>query len=377
MADSPSTLGNEKPEESDSHESLSTEEIGSSDGNDAKGSDEVFEMKCESCKKDGKFVTAAAFCTSCMAYFCSSCLKYHEKFLQDHICLEGDNIPQDVCIEKCKEHKNEFIKFYCVSCQTVACHVCKTRGHKRDCTLTYLPDYVKDQKNDEELKDLVYSSNSLGTQLEEIQKVMIKKHEEIINITKEVNYAIEIEKKSLFGELDQEALIIEEKVQSAKGTERQRVDTMAEIFESLKSETDQLTTHINQLQESPKSVTYKAFIEIKEKQHLLKDLESNVQDLKKDFSSRHDAFKNEISSQAEDLKARVKMFGKEIKNKAGEEKKARKIANFLEDIYVRDPDDENDVAIFDICLLSEQYIIVCDRSNCTVKLVDKKKPKNC
>lgn len=66
------------------------------------------------------------------------------------------------------------------------------------------------------------------------------------------------------------------------------------------------------------------------------------------------------------------MIGKEIKNKAGEEKEVRKIANFLEDIYVRDPDDENDAAIVNNCLLSEQYIIVCDRSNCTVKLVDTK-----
>ncbi|XP_053390611.1 uncharacterized protein LOC128553474 [Mercenaria mercenaria] len=142
-------------------------------------SDEIKEMYCENCEKElGTVVTADGFCVECMEYLCSTCLRYHKKYVPDHTLQDSANMPQDFCFEKCQIHKVELTKFYCKSCDQIACPKCKTEHHK-ECTVDHIPTLVgsTDIKSevmkinlsiDQSLEQLATSRDNLNSKLTEV-----------------------------------------------------------------------------------------------------------------------------------------------------------------------------------------------------------------
>ncbi|XP_053390830.1 uncharacterized protein LOC123544465 [Mercenaria mercenaria] len=115
-----------------------------------KGSEEIVEMYCELCKKKGKNRSADGYCVDCVRYLCGKCLNYHTEFLPDHVHKDKTNMPQDVCFNPCPGHEEEIIKFYCSSCNTFFCSLCKKNSHK-DCTeVNHLPELVKQLEKGQE-----------------------------------------------------------------------------------------------------------------------------------------------------------------------------------------------------------------------------------
>lgn len=49
---------------------------------------------------------------------------------------------------KCKEHEDEYINIYCISCQTPTCSMCKVFGQHKDCEVEMLPAVYETQKNE-------------------------------------------------------------------------------------------------------------------------------------------------------------------------------------------------------------------------------------
>ncbi|XP_037618638.1 E3 ubiquitin-protein ligase TRIM63-like [Sebastes umbrosus] len=64
---------------------------------------------------------------------------------------DGEDLPlkdKDAKEPKCKEHEDERINIYCVSCQTPTCSMCKVFGQHKDCEVTPLHAVYQSQKNE-------------------------------------------------------------------------------------------------------------------------------------------------------------------------------------------------------------------------------------
>ncbi|XP_045174914.2 uncharacterized protein LOC123536139 isoform X1 [Mercenaria mercenaria] len=351
------------------------------EGTRIKGSDEVFQMFCETCNRDGKHAVAYAFCKSCLAFFCSTCLKFHGLFLLGHEYLEGENMPQDSCTEKCKAHNNEIIKFYCATCSKFACPVCKIEDHKGTCTIKYLPDIVnEDIENGKYLKELMVKVNSIAKQLTDAKAVIDMKYERLKSTNAEAISAIKIEKETLFAEFDQEVYQSEEKIQVQKKNDDMRLVTAKEQFDSLAAEIEELSKNSKSHSSSPKSPNYKLFITLKQCCDRLSNVKDTVECLTKDCTTSSDAFESEHKIKANELTRRVKEFGRmtmsrHIKSKEMSPKEQQKIAYPMKDINVRAEGDEKDCYIIDFCMLSDQYLIACDKNNSSLKLIDTRNNK--
>uniref|UniRef100_A0A3Q3X9Y5 Uncharacterized protein n=1 Tax=Mola mola TaxID=94237 RepID=A0A3Q3X9Y5_MOLML len=63
-------------------------------------------------------------------------------------CEESPLKDKDTKEPKCKEHEDERINIYCVSCQTPTCSMCKVFGQHKDCEVSPLPAAYQSQKNE-------------------------------------------------------------------------------------------------------------------------------------------------------------------------------------------------------------------------------------
>ncbi|XP_053406529.1 E3 ubiquitin-protein ligase TRIM33-like [Mercenaria mercenaria] len=116
-------------------------------------SDEILDMFCESCFKDGiKDVPAVGFCVDCVTFFCKTCLKFHTKFLPDHVQKCHNEMPKDFCQGNCNTHKNEIVKYYCTKSDLLACSTCKINDHKGCESVQYVPTLLNEFEEKREYK---------------------------------------------------------------------------------------------------------------------------------------------------------------------------------------------------------------------------------
>ncbi|KAH3717405.1 hypothetical protein DPMN_060191 [Dreissena polymorpha] len=104
---------------------------------DNKASDHVVEYCCSSCEEEEISQEAAYYCELCSKFFCCQCVKFHGKLFKKHETYGRDQpdewpiskVTQDV-LEKCREHKDEHLKFYCEDHRLLCCNSCVVFNHR-------------------------------------------------------------------------------------------------------------------------------------------------------------------------------------------------------------------------------------------------------
>ncbi|XP_051797741.1 E3 ubiquitin-protein ligase TRIM63-like [Acanthochromis polyacanthus] len=73
---------------------------------------------------------------------------------------------------RCKEHEEEHINIYCLSCQTPTCSMCKVFGQHRDCSVSPLPAVYQSQKNElrAAVELLAVASGSVQAEVEQLEE---------------------------------------------------------------------------------------------------------------------------------------------------------------------------------------------------------------
>ncbi|XP_060557099.1 uncharacterized protein LOC132717619 [Ruditapes philippinarum] len=340
------------------------------------GSDEVFEMYCETCYRDGKHAIASAFCTVCISYLCSTCLDYMGSSYRNIFACLGIAYHKNVCTEKCPIHSKEILKFQCLTCDTFVCSTCKRNDHKGTCDLKYLPDIVKDLEKGNELKQLISEWNEISRKMADIDIKSKPQQEQIDKISTNLKIGIKKEKDSLFEEFEKEAEQIEEGARSVIKSNEEMKKYVRDKIVSLSQEIGCLDHGISQISSSPTKEKYKLFIKMKDISPKLTEIVKDIDILTK-HTTKDNSFRNELQKHANDLKERVVHFGKNAREFNIHKKKIivepkRKVARFVCDINVSSLFDNGSCHIGDCCLLSEQYLIACDKTNSSVKLIDTK-----
>ncbi|XP_053392573.1 uncharacterized protein LOC123563958 [Mercenaria mercenaria] len=85
-------------------------------------------------------------------------------------------MPQDFCLEPCPSHSGEIVKFYCKTCNSLACPHCKSDLHTNCTDVFHLPKLSADFENSAELKDLEKNIQKAKKELGSVRG-MIKKSE--------------------------------------------------------------------------------------------------------------------------------------------------------------------------------------------------------
>ncbi|XP_053388407.1 transcription intermediary factor 1-alpha-like [Mercenaria mercenaria] len=114
---------------------------------------------CEHCQFVNITTKANGICRECEEYMCDTCFRNHLKGKRNRNHELIDMNDPDISawksaedVEKCKQHDNEAIKFYCRKHEIVGCGDCIILEHS-----TCKPEYIKDlSKNLQETEDFIH-----------------------------------------------------------------------------------------------------------------------------------------------------------------------------------------------------------------------------
>lgn len=145
-----------------------------------KSSDEKPLTYCQPCQSDGKRLPAEGYCKTCGEYLCKECFSIHTKPspLKHHVLLGKSSLQQhsssggaastksSVVTIGCPDHKEEIVKFFCPSHDSVLCGVCAVLSHKT-CAVEYIPDskFAQKYKDSEQYNGITESLDKLDSDI--------------------------------------------------------------------------------------------------------------------------------------------------------------------------------------------------------------------
>jgi len=241
------------------------------------------QMYCYLCTN----VKANAWCVVCNINLCSTCKGHHQKIptTKDHRLLNIPRIPSfyppgsgsdTEDIQKCPDHPQEEIKFYCPTHDSIGCVACHTLKHAT-CAKQYIPDVSAKFKSS---KDYI----NLKAEFQATDKNASKHLQEIDSFLKEVDKLSisEINKLQRF-----KALIIaylDQREQELLTEIKKRRDQNTASLEKLQLETKTLQSEIGRAQQNlqtHESNSYQFFIAAKRAQTMLNQLQTSLDDIKR------------------------------------------------------------------------------------------------
>jgi len=236
-------------------------------------------MFCHLCPN----VKAFAYCVDCRIYLCPSCEGQHKKFptFKDHRLLTGGAMPSFYPtghgtddLNKCSEHPQEEIKFFCASQNSVYCCICNTTKHS-SCEQKYIPDICKDNIKSDEYKDLTaFFKNTAKTSIKCLQDIdnCIKKVDKLSSSQVE---KLRKFKALIIAYLDQREKELLHEIQLTRDKDLavlQKLQTSAKTIKSdLNKALDNLKTY--------KDKSNDLFTASKKAQALLNQLQSSLEDI--------------------------------------------------------------------------------------------------
>ncbi|XP_060603325.1 uncharacterized protein LOC132756307 [Ruditapes philippinarum] len=137
------------------------------------GRRELYHFSCKPCEESENVTQADGFCTDCEEYMCSSCFNAHKKYKlnRDHTLIDcNEEITRRESsseFEKCEQHLNEPVKFYCAQHKQVGCGDCMVIGH-RSCKVDYILDKAEEIQGTAEFKSLTKEPGICKVEAEQV-----------------------------------------------------------------------------------------------------------------------------------------------------------------------------------------------------------------
>ncbi|XP_060565735.1 transcription intermediary factor 1-alpha-like [Ruditapes philippinarum] len=353
---------------------------------------------CQPCNSDGETMVAIGYCQNCNEYLCAVCLKVHRKqaVSRNHIILDGDNMPKvtlpvvtpNPCSDICTKHENEIVKYFCMSHDAVGCGDCMIIDHK-SCNVDRIQDISTEYFNGTEHQNILKKIEQFIKDIDEIKR---KLQASEVNMRQAYTQAIKdvkAFKKEIIDYLNKAEREMLEMI-----SERKKKNEM--LIQELQQSESHIGRNIKEIQTKLQLQVNQAndlFVEAKQVKAKLNSIDENLYRLKKDTSI--DVYTFQRSSHMEQ---RVKSYvplgaivdnteekvehtaskkdylvsTKEVTDKTGLDRKSisEMDAYFDCEINIKTQDDASDCFIESCALICPSQIIVTDRNNKCVKLVD-------
>ncbi|XP_052265698.1 uncharacterized protein LOC127868122 [Dreissena polymorpha] len=190
-----------------------------------KSSDSVKDYLCSPCESKNKEASAEIFCETCLKCFCEECLHYHDHIFVNHLKYgrgETNKWPLTKTMEdlllKCDVHNNKKLKMFCQDHKQLCCSDCVLLNHRQCTNLALISESLKQLS-----VDMKQFSNKIQTILAEINKFKrtqedsiqsvegsySEKLQEIRDQRKKLNAALDELEKTTLKELDEIRTILQ------------------------------------------------------------------------------------------------------------------------------------------------------------------------
>uniref|UniRef100_A0A4W3JNW2 B box-type domain-containing protein n=1 Tax=Callorhinchus milii TaxID=7868 RepID=A0A4W3JNW2_CALMI len=170
---------------------------------DSASNNKASQVVCTSCEDNAM---ASSFCVECVEWLCDACVEAHQrvKFTKDHTMsaknpglLDGKTACERPVF--CSIHKQEPLKLFCETCDTLTCRDCQLLTHK-DHRYQFLEEAIQNHKMTlenlvtrltEKKSQLQATTKQVRTRLRDVQemqkKVQVEIKMAILQIMKELN----------------------------------------------------------------------------------------------------------------------------------------------------------------------------------------------
>jgi len=236
-------------------------------------------MFCHLCPN----VRASAYCVDCRIYLCPSCESQHKKYptFKDHRLLTGGKMPSFYPtkhgtddLNKCLDHPQEEIKFFCDSHNAIYCCICNISKHN-GCQQKYIPDICKDFIKSAEYKDLTaFFQNTSKTTISRLQDIdnCIKKVDQLS--TSQVEKLRKF-KALIIAYLDQREKELLQEIQLTRDRDLAALQKLQTSAKNIKSDLSKALTDLKVHEEN----SYNLFLATKRAQSLVYTLKSALKDI--------------------------------------------------------------------------------------------------
>ncbi|XP_052267415.1 uncharacterized protein LOC127869125 [Dreissena polymorpha] len=203
----------------------------------ATSSDLMFDYSCIICEENDLSTEAEFHCEQCSKRYCGNCLALHNQLYKKHSVTGREKMDKWnwVRLEQCEEHPTETFTVYCEDHSKMLCQKCHVYNHQKCTEVTLIADKVQDlhqkgvfktisktiQTNQEQLnkkiQDMKDNIDSLQVSYTNIIQEINTVHRQLVtalhklqmNTIKEVKTLLEIWKSSLQSEIDKASKVSE------------------------------------------------------------------------------------------------------------------------------------------------------------------------
>jgi hypothetical protein len=349
-------------------------------------SDEDLQVYCQPCDEEGTRLPAHGYCTDCKEHLCQTCFTAHKinRLSKQHTLLDATSMPQvlqqpstpihtglsDDLTLPCPKHPKEMIKFYCNDHSEFLCSVCVTLEHQAtSCNVNYIPDIAGDILDSKEYEIILNAVNTTSDKFQQILKdVKDMTHksnsslkdalDDIKKFRQEINQRLDV--------LERQAEDAAKVIEQENNKHQKAVETTCEdITKSLKISSDKIK-QLNTTKQADK-----LFIDLKLAEKTIKDMEGKLLTLSSFDIKEHNFQSNDVIL---NLFKTEKSLGTLTQKTCNTECQSVQIksrqTSHGREICVETSRDKTICWTTGITLLTPDILIISDRENKAVKLVD-------
>ncbi|XP_052817432.1 uncharacterized protein LOC128243603 [Mya arenaria] len=328
---------------------------------------------CQPCEEGGKRAVGYGFCQTCKEYMCDPCIEAHTMFKvsRNHIILSKEKMLSfyqaakqvNICdTEYCKVHTNAMVKFYCPTHRSLSCGICVVFDHS-SCKLDYIVDVTKEFVNGKEFiqlrllinraDDLLSgSTTNVKELLDEVENHSKNEIERLIMFRAEINAYLDCREREL-----------RDSMQKMKDEDVSQLNSLNTDCQSAKAELEAMMSELNSGKLSVHQRYMAARIVKMELPKILDEIEKMAGRMKiRKFRFKRDPETGRL------LESKTPLGTVDIEGHVPDLATVtwKKKAN----IYVRTSLDRNSCFITGSTMLSPGLLLMTDRYNNSVKLVD-------
>ncbi|XP_052248284.1 uncharacterized protein LOC127856230 [Dreissena polymorpha] len=338
-----------------------------------KGSDSIIDFCCSPCLEHKIHQWAEFYCDNCQKFYCAECVTLHGQLFGKHVTYgRGDTSRWPVSKEvedfllKCDLHEDKHLEMYCNDHSQLCCTNCAFLNHRLCTKVTLISESARGPPPDlqqlsrkiqtilEEVKKL---ENNWNTNMLTLQTSYNKQLDEILETRQTINKILDKIEKNTIQELD-------DKISSLKVSIKTDVDNCSK----LKNELTRLSNSIHDIIEKAKAeltfiASKKCWEKIKQSQSYLK--ENSIQ-VESSLTFQADSDVQQYLSILSGL-GRTVLSTKAL---SGDPDQVFTVQEKSEYDVSLPSDTEKSCTISAICVLSDDQILVADRTNKRVKLLN-------
>ncbi|XP_052778861.1 uncharacterized protein LOC128216342 [Mya arenaria] len=303
--------------------------VGSSDSALSPGGD----LHCEPCFSDGRTRNVEGFCVECTEYLCQSCLDAHRilRVSKTHHIKRGADIPKtnssNQVEQGCHLHIHQKISSFCKSHQQLCCDQCVILAHKCCTDVISIGDYSED------FVDCHFKTVTVKEKIKLLQSVYTAKTEEAKRNLDELDSFYHKAMDTFKAEVDK-----------LKIADQNKLKAIVSTYESVLSH---LTVYNQEIERFTKTKESKAlFVEMLKTEAELRTIEGNVLKLCTDDSIVRYGFTPDKASLLRLVNAPF----------------------LIRSFNIKDERDENTCQIADIAILRENFLLITDKINSSMKI---------